>query len=131
MVNISDVIRNQYPHFLYIRTSGAEATQDEDGSWVTPASAWTFHSRSREETNGIGSTVQAANGVFVTFSSLIQLPAGTPRVAEGTEIAVTDRELLPSELSDDTVKANPEGIVRVSGTCQKFDLGRLHCRLWV
>jgi len=133
MVDISAVINNQYPHFLYKRTSG-EAVQNANGSWVTEdKAAFTLCGSCREETNGKGNKVQAANGVFREFSSLVQIPVGVERIPEGTEIVVTTTEVEPGELlSEDFVeRAKAEGIVRFSGECLKFDEGRLHSRLWV
>lgn len=132
MVAINKIINHQYPHFLYVRRSDAEATQDANGSWQTTGATWELLSSCREETNGKGTQIQAANGRFITFASLIQLPVGVPYVSVGVQVAAADRELLPSELSDDTLQeAQAEGVVRIVGECLKFDNGRLHCRLWV
>ena len=134
MVGISDVITNQYPHFLYKRTSG-EAVQNANGSWVTEGSAaFTLCGSCREETNGKGSKVQAANGVFREFSALVHTPVEVQRVTEGTEVFVLTREIeLPEALldADFVEQAKAEGLVRISGECLKFDEGRLHNRLWV
>ena len=132
MVAIKDIINNQYPHFLYTRNSEGEAVQDANGSWQTTGAAWKLHASCREETNGKGTQIQAANGRFITFASLIQLPAGTERVGLGQEVAVADRQLTPSEQTDEALRsAEAEGVVRIIGECLKFDNGRLHCRLWV
>lgn len=132
MVAIQAIINHQYPHFLYVRQSDAEAVQDANGSWQTTSATWKLWATCREETNGKGTQIQAANGRFITFASLIQLPAGTTRVAEGVEVAAADRELQPDELTDETLQAaKAEGVVRIIGECLKFDNGRLHCRLWV
>lgn len=132
MVAIKEIINNQYPHFLYTRESEGEAVQDANGSWQTSGAAWKLHASCREETNGKGTQIQAANGRFITFASLIQLPAGTERVGLGQEVAVADRELTSSEQTDEALRsAEAEGIVRIIGECLKFDKGRLHCRLWV
>lgn len=132
MVAIKEIINNQYPHFLYTRNSDGEAKQDANGSWITTGAAWKLHASCREEPNGKGTQIQAANGRFITFASLIQLPAGTERVGLCQEVAVADRKLTPSELTDEALKsAQAEGIVRIIGECLKFDNGRLHCRLWV
>lgn len=132
MVDISAVINNQYPHHLYKRVSG-EAVQNEQGSWVTTGAAFQYCGSCREETNGRGSKVQAANGVFREFSSLVQIPAGAERISEGTEIVVTTTEVEPAQLlsSDFVETAKAEGLVRISGECMKYDEGRLHNRLWV
>lgn len=133
MVDISAVINNQYPHFLYKRTSG-EAVQNANGSWVTEGTAaYELCGACREETNGKGNKVQAANGVFREFSSLVQIPAGVQRIPEGTEIVVTTVEVAAERLQgeDFVESAKAEGIVRISGECLKFDEGRLHNRLWV
>ena len=120
---VTSVVNNQYPHYLYKRTTGGEAVQN----------AWAFHSKCREETNGKGTQINTASGKFVTFSSLVQIPVGVERIPEGVEIAVTEEPLEPSALLDQTVmeEAKISGLVRVSGECLKFDKGRLHCRLWV
>ncbi len=132
MVAIQEIINHQYPHFLYVRQSESEAVQDANGSWQTTGAAWKLWASCREETNGKGTQIQAANGRFITFASLIQLPAGTNRVTEGVEVAAADRELTPGELTDEALQgAKTEGVVRIIGECLKFDNGRLHCRLWV
>ena len=115
---VTSVVNNQYPHYLYKRTTGGEAVQNANGS---------------EETNGKGTQINTASGKFVTFSSLVQIPVGVERIPEGVEIAVTEEPLEPSALLDQTVmeEAKISGLVRVSGECLKFDKGRLHCRLWV
>lgn len=133
MVNISEVINNQYPHFLYRRTSG-EAIQDDNGSWSTPSeAAYSLCGRCREETAGRGAKVQAANGIFREFSSLVQMPTGIERIPEGTEIVVTTEEVSPEDLlSVDFVRQAAEsGKVRLAGEVLKFDVGRLHNRAWI
>lgn len=137
MVNISDVISSQYPHRLYYRASEGEATQDEHGSWREGAAAWHRYGACREETNGKGATVATAGGAFTTFSATVMIPRGAPgRIPEGTEVIIADRELddLTAATLDDRGKVQElisRGIVRASGTCLKFDLGRLHSRLWL
>lgn len=123
----------QYPHTLYALIA-PEATRDENGSWVTWPAEWQMIGACREETNGKGSTVTTADGNAFVFTALIQLPVGTPRVEEGTEVAVADTKLTEEEvasLADNLEELRREGKVRVAGTCAKFDKGRLHCRLWV
>lgn len=124
---VTDVVSRQYPHYLY-RYEVGEATQDENGSWQTASESWVFHCVCREETNGKGTQIQATNGQFITFASLVQLPKGTQRVPEGTLIAVAEMPLEPSQLLEE---AKAAGVIRVSGDCLKFDNGRLHCRIWV
>lgn len=128
---VSEIINNQYPHYLYRRATESEAVQDANGSWQTTGGAWIFHSRCREETNGKGSQIRTASGKFLTFASLLQLPRGTQYIPEGVEVIATDTELTPEQLSQDTAPDSAEGTVRISGECLKFDKGRLHARLWV
>lgn len=137
MVNISTVINSQYPHRLYYRASEGEATQDSHGGWRESTATWRPYGACREETNGKGTTIATAGGTYTTFSATVMIPQGAPgRIPEGTEVIITDREL-----DDDTV-ANfddrsmvqdliSQGVVRASGSCLKFDLGRLHSRLWL
>lgn len=137
MVNIADVINNQYPHRLYYRASEGEATQDEHGAWLQSTASWKLYGACREETNGKGATIATAGGKFTTFSALIQIPQGSgARIPEGTEIIATDKELDAATIAslDDRQLVQElvnEGTVRIAGTCLKFDLGRLHSRLWV
>lgn len=126
-------IAPQYPHALYALTV-PEATRNANGSWVQGAASWSLVGACREETNGKGSTITLADGHALQFSALIQLPVGTTRVAEGTEVAIADETLTAAELA--TLGANLEawrrsGKIRQHGTCAKFDSGRLHCRLWI
>ncbi len=107
----------QYPHYLFVTNPSDNATQDENGEWVTPVSANVLIGACREETNGRGSQINATDGTQYVFQSLIQLPAGTPPVKVGTPVIVTN---------------DAAGLdVRISGKCMKFDVGQLHCRLWV
>jgi len=133
MVNISEVINNQYPHFLYLRTSGGDAVQDENGSWIDAEPTARFVSACRDETGGRGSEINTAQAVFRDYTSLIQMPAGTEHLAEGTEIFVTGREVEAEDLlNDDFVEqAKLTGLVRISGIISKFDNGRLHNRAWI
>lgn len=137
MVNIADVINNQYPHRLYIRASQGEATQDDHGAWRESGAGWRLYGACREETNGKGSTIATGGGKFTTFSALIQIPQGaTERIPEGTEVIAADVELDAATVArlDDSGMVQElvsKGTVRIAGTCLKFDLGRLHSRLWV
>lgn len=137
MVNISDVINRQYPHHLYRRDSGAEATQDSHGGWSGGAPTWIYCGSCREETNGKGTTIATAGGKYTTFSALILIPQGAgKRIPEGTEIIVSAEplEVADVETLDDADKVQElvsKGTVRIAGTCLKFDAGRLHSRLWV
>lgn len=123
----------QYPQYLYALQHDGESVQLPNGSWETPAAAWELKAVCREETNGKGSTIQTADGETRVFASLIQLPKGTAKIPEGTQVIVTREEVEVSQLANtdfvETAKAT--GLVVVTGTCEKFDLGRLHCRLWI
>lgn len=132
MVSISDVINNQYPHFLYTRASG-EGVQDETGGWTGGEAVYEYHSRCREETNGRGTKVAAADGTYRVFSALVQIPVEATHIPEGTEVVITDKEIDPAQLlSEDFVSdATNSGKIRIKGECLKFDEGRLHNRLWI
>ena len=106
----------QYPHYLFVTESG-EARQDEGGNWTTTPNALRLHGRCREETDGRGQEVETAGGTFRRFTSLIQLPRGTQRVADGVHVIVTNDA------------AGTE--VRIRGEVLKFDAGQLHARLWL
>jgi hypothetical protein len=88
----------------------------------------------REEPNGKGHTIATSGGETIAFASLIQIPAGTARINEGTEIIVTSEKISLSGnlLSNDFVKqAKITGLIVAQGKCMKYDFGRLHCRLWI
>ncbi len=123
----------QYPQYLYALQHNGESVQLPNGSWETPAAAWELKAVCREETNGKGSTIQTADGETRVFASLIQLPKGTAKIPEGTQVIVTREEVEVSQLAntDFVEAAKATGLVVVTGTCEKFDLGRLHCRLWI
>ncbi len=123
----------QYPQYLYALQHDGESVQLPNGSWETPAAAWELKAVCREETNGKGSTIQTADGKTRVFASLIQLPKGTAKIPEGTQVIVTREEVEVSQLAntDFVEAAKATGLVVVTGTCEKFDLGRLHCRLWI
>ncbi len=123
----------QYPQYLYALQHDGESVQLPNGSWETPAAAWELKAVCREETNGKGSTIQTADGKTRVFASLIQLPKGTAKIPEGTQVIVTREEVEVSQLAntDFVEAAKATGLVVVTGTCEKFDPGRLHCRLWI
>lgn len=123
----------QYPQYLYALQHNGESVQLPNGSWETPAAAWELKAACREETNGKGSTIQTADGETRVFASLIQLPKGTVKIPEGTQVIVTREEVEVSQLAntDFVEAAKATGLVVVTGTCEKFDPGRLHCRLWI
>lgn len=119
----------QYPHYLYKEISKAPET-DENGDRIPGASEWVYVGRCREETNGKGETISTADRKEYRFSSLVQLPVGTPRIPEGTGVLVSEVELDQEELEDIPVLI-ADGTARITGCCSKFDPGRLHCRLWI
>jgi hypothetical protein len=91
--------------------------QDGDGNWNTQTSAATLLSRCREETEPRAREIQASDGKFYAYSSVIYLPKGTAPVAEGTEVYVKD---TPADTRE-----------RIRGKVLKFDSGQLHCRIWI
>lgn len=123
----------QYPQYLYALQHNGESIQLPNGSWETPAAVWELKAACREETNGKGSTIQTADGKTRVFASLIQLPKGTAKIPEGTQVIVTLEEVEVSQLAnaDFVEAAKATGLVVVTGICEKFDIGRLHCRLWI
>lgn len=123
----------QYPQYLYAFNNDEEAIQLPNGSWSNPDKVWELKAACREETNGKGSTIQTVNGEIIVFASLIQIPKGTARINEGTEIIVTREEVNTNQLlePDFIDSAKISGLVIAKGVCQKYDFGRLHCRLWI
>lgn len=122
----------QYPQYLYAYKT-AESIQGPNGSWIEAPAIWELKAACREETNGKGSEIQTADGTALIFASLIQIPKGTKRINEGTDVIVTREEVPVLELlnSDFIVTAKASGLIVARGICQKYDFGRLHCRLWI
>lgn len=122
----------QYYQYLYVLNND-EAVKLPNGSWDNNAKAWELKAACREETNGKGATIQTADRKDLVFASLIQLPKGTPKINEGTEIVVTSEEVDTNQLLEPGFIASAKitGLVVVTGVCRKFDLGRLHCRMWI
>ncbi|MDR1652491.1 MAG: hypothetical protein LBS01_02345 [Prevotellaceae bacterium] len=125
----------QYPQYLYVYNSGGEAIQNETtGEWESSAAAlWELWGVCREEANGSGQVIYASGGDAIVFSSLIQIPKGTPRINEMTEVLVSRTEITPAQLlSDNFIKQSlMSGLIVAKGRCLKYDFGRLHCRLWI
>lgn len=107
----------QYPHFLFVKVV-TESVEDDDGNWSASSENWAIHSICREQSNGKGNVVNGQDGKAIVFSALVHLPLGTNRLAEGTEVLVSEKSLS-------------SGIVRIKGQILKFDAGQLHNRLWV
>ena len=72
----------------------------------------------REETNGKGATINGSDGKALVFSSLVNLPRGTVRILEGTEVLITESN-------------GATGTKRIQGTVKKFDNGQLNTRIWI
>lgn len=106
----------QYPHYLFILET-TETYRDDDGNWIPGSTELRYIGKCREETNGKGSQIQLAGGVFHTYSSLVQLPKGTRKISEGAIVKITNDQLGEDE--------------RIQGEVMKFDQGQLHSRLWV
>lgn len=125
------VIPTQYYQHLYM-LSHNESVQDATGAWTKQSGAWAHVGLCREETNGKGSTVATADGQTLVFSSLVQLPVGTPRINEGTQVLVTRSQHTAEELTEGNIADwKRSGEVVAQGKCMKFDNGRLHCRMWI
>lgn len=108
----------QYPHYLFAFVPGV-STQNPDGSFSNPSpDEWVMVSICREETNGKGSTINVADGQAIIYASKVQLPLGSPRITEGTEIKICEGDTVESQL-------------RISGKVLKYDAQQLHNRLWV
>jgi len=121
----------QYNHHLYVLVC-TPGTTAENGDYVPGTSEWTYWGKCREETNGKGEAIVTTDQKSYVFSSLVQLPVGTPRVAEGMRIAVSDTVLETGGMTRQGISdLEKSGTVRLSGSCAKFDSGRLHCRMWV
>ena len=106
----------QYPHYLFALTTG-ESMQDENGYWTEEEGKIVFLGKCREETDGRGQEIQAADGTYHKFSSIIQIPKGDLMIKEGTGVYVANKE-------DGTD-------IRIKGVALKFDKGQLHSRLWL
>lgn len=108
---------NQYPHFLFVVNS-FDSQQDEDGNFTNNGYCNKLVAQCREETNGKGATINGTDGRAMVYSAKIYMPANTQSIKEGTEIFI-------SQTND------PNGVVRIKGQVLKFDVGQLHCRIWV
>jgi len=123
----------QYPQYLYVLCTGEAMQNPATGSFESGNNVWELKGICREETNGKGHVIHTTGGDSIVFSSLIQIPAGTERINEGTEIIVVREEIEPAQLldSDFTEQAKITGLIIAKGKCLKYDFGRLHCRLWI
>lgn len=119
-----------YYQHLY-KFVASESVQDETGAWEKTQGSWVYVGKCREETNGKGSSVATADGKVLVFSSLVQMPVGTARINEGTRILIV-RNLPTSDITETFISnGKTSGEVVIDGCCMKFDMGRLHCRMWI
>lgn len=124
----------QYPQYIYALNSGGDSVQLPNGSWVTPEAAWELKGSCREETNGKGSSINTADGKALVFSSLVQIPKGTARIPEGTNVLIAREKIEDTAQLQDKDFINESlisGLIVLQGECKKYDLGRLHCRMWI
>lgn len=119
----------QYLHYLYVeRSTGAYRLAN--GDFHPGVIEWHLHSRCREETNGEGEEIQLADMTSRKFSSLVQLPKGTAYIPDGNRVLVSNIPL--DDLRTETIKEwTRNGTIRIVGDVLKFDIGQLHCRLWL
>lgn len=77
--------------------------------------------------------INTADGRALAFSSLIQLPKGTPKIDEGKEIIIATEELDTEQLNDTDYiyAAKQTGTIVATGIILKCDVGRLHTRAWI
>lgn len=123
---------SQYYEYLYTAEHTADAVQDSNGRWSQAASAWALAGRCRDEGNGAGSRIATEDGSFRSYSSLVQLPKGTTRIAEGTEVITSKKELAIDLLDEQYIKDQIEqGTVVSHATVIRYDSGRLHDRMWI
>lgn len=107
----------QYPHLLYGVSLPVDSTRDENGNYVAQIATNPLISNCREETNGQGREIQAADGKFHKYSSVIYLPLSCPDVEFGREVFVRDSSSATTD--------------RIKGMVLNFDRSQMHCRLWV
>jgi hypothetical protein len=125
------MVTSKYYQHLY-RLVTNESTQDATGAWVQGSKTWVYVGLCREETNGKGSSVATADGNVLVFSSLVYMPIGTPRIDEGTQILILRNQQDVSNITDTFITDGKiSGEVVIIGRCMKFDMGRLHCRMWI
>ena len=125
------MVTSKYYQHLY-RLVTNESTQDATGAGVQGSKSWVYVGLCREETNGKGSSVATADGNVLVFSSLVYMPIGTPRIDEGTQILILRNQQDVSNITDTFITDGKiSGEVVIIGRCMKFDMGRLHCRMWI
>lgn len=107
----------QYPHFLFVK-SVSESIQDENGNWSESTEQWVLRSVCREQTNGKGSLINGQDGKSIVFASIVHLPLSAERIIEGTLVKVCAAN-------------DADAVGRIEKQILKFDVGQLHCRLWV
>jgi len=123
----------QYPQYLYalIHTEGVQ--NPDTGYYDNATNGWVLKGICREETNGKGHVINGTGGQAITFSSLIQMPKGSERIPEGTEVMVLRNQVANvATLTDSWILSGKKsGEVVAGGACLKCDTGRLHSRIWI
>jgi len=105
----------QYPHYLFVETTTANAVQDVNGNWTTGEVLRQFISICREEPDGRGAEVEVG-GTLHKVTATIQMPKGTS-VPIGAKVVITN----------DAVGAE----VRRTGVVLNCDPSQLHTRIWL
>src|SRR5574344_282306 len=111
----------QYYQYLYALSNDGNAIQLPNGRWEEQGGSYELKAACREVTDGKGSTINTADGKSLVFASLIQLPKGTERIDEGTEVIVAREEVDTTQLLDEEfiATAKSSGLIVARGTCQK------------
>lgn len=125
------MVITQYPHYIYVLEETSEARQLKNGDWVPGEQAWVSYGNAREETNGRGSVYRAEDYCNIVTTALVQCPTSCQTIEEGATILVSSARIDPHVTEDQIKNLRKTGIVRVTGTCKKFDRTSMHCRVWL
>jgi len=107
----------QYKYSLFrCETEPEKGIVDEKGNFEPPTEKeFVFICNCRDEQNSSGAIINLMDGKAFQYSSLIQLPFGSPVLKEGDLIQVRDTD----------------GNIRVQGMVMLFRKDQLHNRAWI
>ena len=105
------VTSNQYPHRLYVKSSGTSSL-DENGDYVQASVSWAENSACREEVNV--NRRNLTDGETASYNHIIYLPKDSSKIDFGTEVKVEDAD----------------GI-RAEGRVLRFARGQFNCQIWL
>ena len=108
------VVSTQYPYSLY-QYQILASSQDATGDFVSNGAEWVLMAKCRDETTSAQRIPAVDDGIAYIPDAVVYCEVACEVINVGSKVQVR----------------NPNGSIRLAGTCRGFSKDTFHCRLWV